>query len=253
MCYHILYLFLTCGHSVPSILPLAHQSSACPATSHILFHKPSLSSAIDPTVDFSYPSPSPWAAAQARRDVEGVSASVRDSSFGETEREENDEVEEEGEREGGKDDTGGRCKEKLSHPLHTYRIDSLCLACLRERDARLARFEVGSIRDDVERAFVKNQQREAASFGGAEVNGVSEKVKELAALRSGYEEGKGSGRGMILDRTGRLDKDGYMRTTASEAMRRHPEIQGHTKPDPEVVRWDPEIGGFEGRDVEAQA
>ena len=43
------------------------------------------------------------------------------------------------------------CREKLSHPLHTYRIAGQCLRCRREREERLARFEIGNIRDGVER------------------------------------------------------------------------------------------------------
>ena len=84
-----------------------------------------------------------------------------------------------------------RCKEKLSHPLHTYRINSLCLQCLRDREQRLARFEVDSIRDDVEREYFR--QRNARK---------TDVKMPSPGLRSGYVEGKG--RGMILDRTGSL-------------------------------------------------
>jgi hypothetical protein len=118
MCYHALYLFLTCGHGVASLTPLAHACSPpCPARSRALFHNPSLASPI---------LASPWDAS--------VPAAQDDQSS---------------------DDAHGDavlvCTEKLSHPLHTYRIARLCRRCEREREERLARFEVGGIRDGAER------------------------------------------------------------------------------------------------------
>jgi hypothetical protein len=90
------------------------------------------------------------------------------------------------------------CREKLSHPLHTYRIAGQCLRCLREREERLAKFEVGSIRDRVEResllGAVSRQRRK---------NETLQLKEKIASPRSGYVEGRGRGLGMILERNGK--------------------------------------------------
>lgn len=122
MCYHNLYLFLACGHSVASVTPFAHaRSPPCPARSRALFHNPSLASPI---------LGSPWdasgpAGATATRDDQSSDDAHSDGVL--------------------------VCNERLSHPLHTYRIAGLCRRCEREREERLALFEVGSIREGVER------------------------------------------------------------------------------------------------------
>jgi hypothetical protein len=56
----------------------------------------------------------------------------------------------------------GTCHEKLAHPLHTFRIESLCGRCSVGREERLARFEVGSIKSSVERDFVGRRKEEHA-------------------------------------------------------------------------------------------
>jgi hypothetical protein len=87
------------------------------------------------------------------------------------------------------------CNEKLSHPLHTYRIADLCLRCRREREERLARFEVGSIKDGVEREGALGVSRRQTS------KGQTLKLETRSpGLRSGYVEGRG--REMILERNG---------------------------------------------------
>jgi hypothetical protein len=174
MCYHTLYLFLACGHSIPSITPLAHaRSPPCPARSRALFHNPSLTSPI---------LASPWyASVQA-----GVGAARDDQSSS--------------------DDAHGDdilvCNQKLSHPLHTYRIAGLCRRCERECEERLARFEVGSIKDGVER---EGQAGRVADVAEDEETAKA-KVASLG-LRSGYVErrgrGRGSGLGMLLRRNGK--------------------------------------------------
>jgi hypothetical protein len=92
------------------------------------------------------------------------------------------------------------CREKLSHPLHTYRIAGQCLRCLREREERLARFEVGNIRDGVEResflGAVSRQRRKSETL----------QLKErITSPRSGYVEGRGRGLGLILERNRKGD------------------------------------------------
>ena len=138
MCYHSLYLFLTCGHSVPASYPLRN-APPCRARAHRnsgnknhVVRRPSQASPIEPC--------SHWRALP--------------------------------------DPADGFCKEKLSHPLHTYRINSLCMMCLREREERLARFEIGAIAGEVERGLARKGTI------------VRAEVKVVNVLRSGYEEGK---------------------------------------------------------------
>lgn len=128
------------------------------------------------------------------------------------------------------------CREKLSHPLHTYRIASQCPRCLREREERLARFEVGVIRDGVGReswlGAVSRQRR------GNETLQLKEKI---ASPRSGYAEGRGRGLGMILERNGKGDLVGGIgEGEGSEEV----------KVVAEAIGWDPEIGAFKGGGVE---
>jgi hypothetical protein len=127
------------------------------------------------------------------------------------------------------------CREKLSHPLHTYRITGQCPRCLRERDERLARFEIGSIKDGVGReswlGVVGRQGR------GNETLHLKEKI---TSPRSGYVEGRGRGLGMILDRNGKEDLVGGIG-----------EGEGgeEVKVMAEAIVWGPERGAFKGGGV----
>jgi hypothetical protein len=145
----------------------------------------------------------------------------------------------------------GSCGEKLSHPLHTYRIAGLCLQCRREREERLARFEVGCIRDGVER-----EAAAAAASGGLGGGrsgslrserrggeGWKAKVKvKSPGLRSEYAEGRGRGwgqrQGMILERNG----EGVLVDGRTEGEGRDEVGAGPL----EAMGWDPEMGAFEG-------
>src|SRR5947209_20543719 len=93
MCYHTLYLFLTCGHCVPSYRPLG-RSPPCHTRSPALFQKPSLASPIIPG------EVSPWTATPAAPQEDIDSGSHSDSE----------------------PELEVVCREKLSHRLHTYRI-----------------------------------------------------------------------------------------------------------------------------------
>jgi len=131
-----------------------------------MFQKPSLASPIIPS------DVSPWAAVPAApQDI--ASSSNLDSE----------------------PDLEVVCREKLSHPLHTYRIAGQCLRCLREREERLARFEVGNIRDEVGRESlldaVSRQRRK---------NEALQLKEKITSPRSGYVEGRGRGLGLILER-----------------------------------------------------
>ena len=75
---------------------------------------------------------------------------------------------------------GTDCNIKNAHPLHTYRVESLCQACNQERWQRVAKFEVGAIDEGVTRGFIKDRQRDRVEFHG----------KKLRTLRTGYEAGK---------------------------------------------------------------
>ena len=140
MCYHALYLFMKCGHTVTSAKPVPN-APPCPLLTKELFRRPSLASPIGPV------------------------ASAGDQIFDTSVRRHN---------------TGPQCREVLSHPLHTFRIDGFCLSCSRGREERLARFEVDAIRNDVNRSFarlrVKQQQRQRS--------------KKQKALRVEYEGGR---------------------------------------------------------------
>jgi hypothetical protein len=212
MCYHTLYLFLACGHAIPSFAPLAHERSPpCPARSRALFRRPGLAS----------PIVAPQCSDEVSDEVlaEGVFAEG---------------VLPEGVLADG-------CGEKLSHPLHTYRIAGLCLRCLREREERLARFEVGSIRDEVERegevaldGGAWGRHRQGRDEGKGKVNVAS------PGLRSGYMEGRGRGR--MLERTG----DGDLVDGRAEVEADFP-AEGKVAVVAEAMGWDPQMGAFEGR------
>jgi hypothetical protein len=125
------------------------------------------------------------------------------------------------------------CREKLSHPLHTYRIAGQCLRCLREREERLARFEVGNIRGGVEREglldAVSRQRRKNETL----------RLKEkTASPRSGYVEGRGKGLGLILERNRKGDLVGEI----GEG-----EGSDEVKVVAEAIGWNPEMVAFERR------
>jgi hypothetical protein len=126
------------------------------------------------------------------------------------------------------------CRERLSHPLHTYRITGQCPRCLREREERLARFEVGSIRDGMAResflGAVSRQRR------GNETLQLKEKI---TSPRSGYVEGRGRGLGMILERNRKGDLVGGIGEGEGEGRE-------EVKVVAEAIGWDPEIGAFKG-------
>ena len=118
------------------------------------------------------------------------------------------------------------CTEKLSHPLHTYRIESLCLACLRQREVRLAKFEVGMIKEDVQRELTRkaNARKEA-----------------MECLRSGYQEG-------------RREKEAASRPVTQDGPLvdlgvrvEHPHSLMHAVKSPvEAIGFKPGVGAFEG-------
>jgi hypothetical protein len=203
MCYHTLYIFLICGHSVPSYKPLGH-SPPCPTRSRTLFRKPSLASPIIP-VDISS-----WTAATAAPQDDIASGSNSDSE----------------------PDFEVVCREKLSHPLHTYRIAGQCPRCVREREERLARFEVGSIRDGMAReSFLSAVSRQRR---GNETLQLKEKI---TSPRSGYVEGRGRGLGMILERNRKGDLVGGIGEGESSE---------EVKVVAEAIGWYPDMGVFKG-------
>ena len=215
MCYHTLYLFLSCGHCVPSYRPLGH-SPPCPARSRAFSRRPSLASPIGNGVV------GPWTG--ATREPQS------DDSEGGPEEEEGEVLAE-------------MCNEKLSHPLHTYRIAGLCLRCRREREERLARFEVGAIKDGVERESVVEAVREQRRTSGMEGLKAKEKIAS-PGLRSGYVEGRarrGPNRaGMILQRNGK----GELVDGSAEGRGEQVDVSSSGA---EAIGWDLEMGAFEGR------
>jgi len=174
MCYHKYYLFLICGHGFPSRLPLASTCSP-PRRSradadHIspLFEQSTIAG-LAPEADLNSTWPSVWRGEPENGRVEqirgweeeeeGVAGVLGDSEEGHSRSGEGGEAGEKGEtRECG-------CTEKMTHPLHTYRINALCLSCVRAREQRLARFEVVAIRDTVDRRFGLESCRAARGLG----------------------------------------------------------------------------------------
>ena len=77
------------------------------------------------------------------------------------------------------DPSNRRCSELLSHPLHTFRVEKLCLTCSRGREERVARFEVEAIRKDVTRSFARLRAKQEKQIG---------RVRKT--LRAGYTPGK---------------------------------------------------------------
>ena|ERR1700677_4168250 len=125
MCYHDLYLYLACGHAISGAEPIEN-APPCPAATRELFRKPSLASPI------SASSPTaPWSDKRARIHTRNASSVAL-----------------------------GTCHEKLAHPLHTYRIEGLCIKCHSDRERRLAKFEVRSIKAGVERDFARRRHEE---------------------------------------------------------------------------------------------
>ena len=141
------------------------------------------------------------------------------------------------------------CTKKLSHPLHTYRVAGSCLRCVREREERLARFEIGGIRDEVEREGGLGRWQKQRRNQNEE-----ERLKVKVAspgLRSGYVEGRRSG--MILERNGRgelVDRGSEEVEVEAEVDRERdegPKGEANAEVVAEALRWDPEMGAFEGR------
>ena len=72
---------------------------------------------------------------------------------------------------------GNRCGQRLAHPLHTYKIDSLCSKCAREKEDRLARFEMGVTDDGIIREMQPQRGnrgvtiRKLTAVEGQKVNG----------------------------------------------------------------------------------
>lgn len=225
-------------------MPLAHQRSPpCPARSRALFRRPSLASPIcgsgwvvAPTSPQDETTQDETAQDSGSDDAEGGSGSDSDISV-------------------------AVCEEKFAHPLHTYRIAGLCMRCQREREERLARFEVGSIRDGVERESELGRQRQMRrqrqrhSGEGEEDKQMKGKMKEKITglgLRSGYVEGRrrGVGIGMILERSekgelvdGRVEEDGEGEVDGELENRAEVEMETVA----EAIGRDRETGAFEGR------
>ena len=230
MCYYSLYLFLACGHCVPSYRRLG-RSPPCPAQRRaLLFHEPSLASPIGRPPGGS----APWTGAPYR---------PRETTVWDRDGDADGDVEEEA--------AGVECVEKMSHPLHTYRIAGLCLRCERERDQRLARFEVGSIRDGVEREGegllhgVSRRRTNRKNTHGME----RLKVKVASpGLRSGYVEGRAR-RGMILERTAEGELvDRSREAEVGGGVEAEVEVEGRVTGVAEVMGWNPGLGVLEGRE-----
>ena len=146
MCYYQLKLYMLCGHGEQSKGPLKN-GPPCPVNAKEQCRTPAAGS---PTTPIS------------------PTKSVRTKGDSQKENRDPDQRRE------------ITCTVKNAHPLHTYRVESLCPACNQERWQRLAKFEVGAIDEGVTRGFIKDRQRDRVEFHG----------KKLRTLRTGYEAGK---------------------------------------------------------------
>lgn len=146
MCYYQLKLYMLCGHGEHSKEPLKN-GPPCPIKAKERCRTPATGSPITPT--------SPTKSIRFRDDSQKKNRD-REQTL------------------------GTDCNIKNAHPLHTYRVESLCQACNQERWQRLAKFEVGAIDEGVIRGFIKDRQRDRIEFHG----------KKLRTLRTGYEAGK---------------------------------------------------------------
>lgn len=175
MCYHTLYLHVQCGHSVSSVRPLP--SAICPPCPILerrpsLFGTPALTSPINDTTAWSDLSPVPM-------------MSPPTAPIDERERED---TEEQIIRK------GKRCGRRLAHPLHTYKIDSLCARCTREKEDRLTRFEMGVTGEGIIREIQQHRAhrgiiiRKLAAVEGQDINSRlvrnNEGQKDQQQLRS---------------------------------------------------------------------
>ena len=148
MCYYQLKIYMLCGHGEHSRTPLKN-GPPCPLKVRAECKTPTAVSPISPIL--------PKKSMPTNDDPQKENKPPLDS-----------------------DSSKPICEIKNAHPLHTYRIESLCPPCNQERWQRIARFEVGAIEEGVTRGFIKDRQKDRVEFHG----------KKLRGLRSGHEAGK---------------------------------------------------------------
>lgn len=136
MCYHKLYLFLNCGHSCPSPLPVRY--SRCPLFSPLDFDEPNpsfkepiTSPRIDSVPDFPITPLEPAFEAWERRQSEAEIKEARRKNPPKHTYKRDGYI------------RGNLCGQIFTHPLHTYKIQGICSRCRKRREGRLRRFEEG--------------------------------------------------------------------------------------------------------------
>jgi hypothetical protein len=207
MCYHAHYIFLACGHSVSSLLPL-YPSKPCPTKRQPSANEIAVSDrpfSFDPSVSasptsplpdpctpqtpwrlegpFSTPESAPLTAAEDEeekesRDAIGMTVDGKATptiALNQTQNEKNAALDNAGE---GTRVQFNHCGQIHTHPYRSYKLEGLCLHCRRRRDNLLASFEVNSIRESV--------YREAGHGAGA--GGGSQKT--VIALPSQADRGR---------------------------------------------------------------
>ena len=157
MCYYSLFLFLQCGHPVASVRPVS-RAPPCPIKYKNLFNTPSQASPI--SLEFQLP--------HGYEPLEPETPLVEQSP--QAAEHKADEIE---------------CNTKLTHPLHTYRVNSLCKTCWLEKETRIAHFEVAVIRDTVDRDFDRKRRKHKVEVHG----------RKASTLRAGYQAGKRGSKG----------------------------------------------------------
>ncbi|KAJ9603218.1 hypothetical protein H2200_012513 [Cladophialophora chaetospira] len=93
------------------------------------------------------------------------------------------------------------CREKLMHPLHTFRLKTLCPSCQEERDARIEAFDAHTREDVEQRILTRSAERNerGSDFGRRRLFRASTKLE------------------MIMDAPGTSSQSGKTWDTLSQA------------------------------------
>lgn len=154
MCYHSLYLFLSCGHAVPSTEPVrtAECSLGSMRGNDLSPERQGLDAAVNMMM---MPSPHEFeVAAQMHKLADKAENLVDDVS------------EEHQEWEKSLPYHERLCRNILAHPMHTFRINTLCRPCTQQREKNLASFETRMIAESVERSLCRSPQSRNEPLGG---------------------------------------------------------------------------------------
>lgn len=136
MCYHEIYIFIGCGHSFISPRPVK-SSPPCSSSTNEPFSTPDKASLVEVEEEEGI-LPSAWELEVALQSQKPTGSET------DTDTDRNIQV----------------CKSRMSHPMHTFRIEGQCPKCKFQREQRLARLEVRAIRDEIERSLIPKRTKD---------------------------------------------------------------------------------------------